>query len=211
MVVIHNADLVNEQRVIVEGHIQPESGFFEVDTPIYEGDLVEVKDPRGGTRTLYAAAVNQFQGGSSMINHTEVKWGPRPNLARVDSPVNQVHHTYNAPVVIINGDQAQVAWDGGTNNRTDQIPPEFVQLAASVAEALELLSREGVVDPEDATIAEEVGRDLLEEMTQSAPEPRKIRSGLATLRGLLATVSGAAGTGLATGSIEELVKLLVTA
>ena len=46
--VIHANGTEDESRFEVEAHVQPESGFFPVDTPIYEGDVVEfIAQPMG--------------------------------------------------------------------------------------------------------------------------------------------------------------------
>lgn len=51
-VIVHDAGEPGERRTTSRGIIQAKSGQFNVDTPIYEGDLVEVADPRGGAMTL---------------------------------------------------------------------------------------------------------------------------------------------------------------
>lgn len=207
VVLIHDAGLASETRIIVEAHIQPELGFFELDTPIYEGDLVEVDDSRGGKRTLYVAVVNMYKT-SSNLKHTEVKWGPQPATHNSPaSPTSQGHHTYNGPVVIINGDQAQVAWNGGSVNRTDNaIAQEFTALAVAVTDALKLVVTGA--DPDEAQVAEDASKEILEELTKKEPERKKVRAGLATLRGILTTVTTAAATGSAGGAIEELMRRL---
>jgi uncharacterized protein (TIGR02391 family) len=68
----------NEQRIDVEAHIQPESGFFPVDTPIFEGDVVEFDDARGGRTRKSVRTVNVYDVGSRAVQHTEVKWGAPP-------------------------------------------------------------------------------------------------------------------------------------
>jgi hypothetical protein len=52
-----------EERLEVRGHIQPDTGFFDVKTPIREGDVVEVADPRGGVRTMSVAQVKIYDAG----------------------------------------------------------------------------------------------------------------------------------------------------
>lgn len=86
--IIHLPATVDETVTEVEALIQSEAGFFEVDTPIYEGDIVDVPDPRkgpGGTerRLVKQVKVNNF--GSPNMHHIEVKWGaaPAPRVAPV--------------------------------------------------------------------------------------------------------------------------------
>lgn len=65
----------------MEAHIQAKAGFFAVDTPIYEGDVVEFLDPRRGTTRKVAATVDvnnptgpSFRG----MQHIHVTWGAAP-------------------------------------------------------------------------------------------------------------------------------------
>ncbi len=81
VVIIHDEGGQDEARREVEAHIQSRSGFFEVETPIYEGDVVELDDPRGGRERRLAAEVrvNQASGRSfDRMAHTQVIWGKAP-------------------------------------------------------------------------------------------------------------------------------------
>lgn len=78
VVIVSKPGTADEERKTVEAMIQSESGFFEVTTPIYEGDLVEIPDPRGGTDVRVAREVKVNDYGSSNIQHTQVKWGKAP-------------------------------------------------------------------------------------------------------------------------------------
>ncbi len=79
-----------EAVVEVQAHIQAEKGFFDVKTPVFEGDLVEVADPRrpeGVERRLVAKVkVNNF--GPTDMQHISVTWG-RATPARV-APVRRL-------------------------------------------------------------------------------------------------------------------------
>lgn len=86
--VIHNAGTEDEERFEAEAHIQAKTGFFAVDTPIYEGDVVEFSDPRGGLAQKVAESVDvnnptgpAFRG----MEHIHVTWGaaPPPRIAPV--------------------------------------------------------------------------------------------------------------------------------
>ena len=55
--VVHAEGTADEKRFCVEAHVQPDSGFVSVDAPIYEGDIVEIKDPHrviGSAGKLFA-------------------------------------------------------------------------------------------------------------------------------------------------------------
>ncbi len=73
-----------ESRREVLGHVQPDTGFFSVDTPIEEGDVVELPDPRvaGAVRRLTVAKVKIYDGFNPRMDHIEVKWGDPPRSAR---------------------------------------------------------------------------------------------------------------------------------
>jgi len=86
--VIHNPGRDDEERFETEAHVQAKTGFFAVDTPIYEGDVVEFPDPRGGLARRLAATVDvnnptgpSFRG----MEHIHVTWGttPPPRVAPV--------------------------------------------------------------------------------------------------------------------------------
>jgi uncharacterized protein (TIGR02391 family) len=86
--VIHDAGTEGEKRFETEAHIQAKAGFFAVDTPIYEGDVVEFPDPRGGLARKIAASVDvNNPAGSAFrgMEHIHVTWGatPPPRIAPV--------------------------------------------------------------------------------------------------------------------------------
>lgn len=75
VVIIHAEGTEDELRHEVEAHIQPQAGVFEVETPIYVGDVVEMDDPRGGRERRLAREVNVAANAPSGMAHTQVKWG----------------------------------------------------------------------------------------------------------------------------------------
>jgi uncharacterized protein (TIGR02391 family) len=85
--IIRNADSEDEQVVEVDAQIQGEKGFFDVDTPIFEGDLVEVADPRRpeGVERRLAAKVKLNNFGPADMQHITVTWGnaPMPRTAPI--------------------------------------------------------------------------------------------------------------------------------
>ncbi|WP_427008261.1 TIGR02391 family protein [Pseudarthrobacter sp. H2] len=78
VVIVSKPGTAEEERKTVTAMIQSGSGFFEVTTPIYDGDLVEIADPRGGTDVRMAAQVKVNDFGPSNLQHTQVKWGKAP-------------------------------------------------------------------------------------------------------------------------------------
>ncbi len=76
--VIRDEGTDSEESFEVEAHIQPERGMFDIETPIFEGDLVEIPDPRrgpDGTERRMAEKVNVYDVPSPTMRHTEVLWG----------------------------------------------------------------------------------------------------------------------------------------
>lgn len=76
--IVRNEGTEDEERLSAEAHVQPESGFFAVDTQIYEGDVVEYADARGGITRVVAADVEVFDEAPPQMQHTRVKWGKAP-------------------------------------------------------------------------------------------------------------------------------------
>lgn len=86
--IIHNPGTDDERAIEADALIQGGSGFFEIDTPIYEGDLVEVPDPRQGPEGIerrLARKVKVNNMGPRHMQHIAVEWGvaPAPRVAPV--------------------------------------------------------------------------------------------------------------------------------
>jgi hypothetical protein len=75
VVIIREPGASSETRVEAQAIVQPNSGMFEVTTPIYEGDIVEVPDPRGGVdrRAVRKVDINQSPFNDS-LDHIEAHW-----------------------------------------------------------------------------------------------------------------------------------------
>jgi uncharacterized protein (TIGR02391 family) len=89
--IIHAAGTDEESAIEADALIQSESGFFEIDTPIYEGDIVVVPDPRRGPdgterRLVEQVKLNNF--GPRDMQHIKVIWGaaPPPRVAPIRRP-----------------------------------------------------------------------------------------------------------------------------
>ena len=79
--IIHLSGTDDERTTEVRAMIQSKSGFFNVDTPIFVGDVVEVPDPRlepGGVERRLAQVVDVNNFGSLHMQHIEVTWGKAP-------------------------------------------------------------------------------------------------------------------------------------
>ena len=91
VVIIHDEGGHDETRTEVEAHIQAKKGLFEVETPIYEGDIVELDDPRGGRDRRLVAEVNihKVPRGNQRMNHIEVVWGKAAPVR--SAPIRRLH------------------------------------------------------------------------------------------------------------------------
>jgi hypothetical protein len=74
---------------------------------------------------------------------------------------------------------------------SEQVAPGFEPLAEAVAEILKQLPAFGL-DPDDQQDAEEAAGEVLGEVTQPRPEPRRVRKMVATLRGFLVPIAASA-------------------
>lgn len=87
--IIHNEGQPDEKRTIAGAEIQRDKAFFELDAPVYEGDIVILgKDPRDGSEVRRLAGnVKHNQGGRgrSRLDHATVEFtsAPVPRVAAV--------------------------------------------------------------------------------------------------------------------------------
>lgn len=195
VVIIHDRGKATEERTETRGIIQGESGQFNIDTPIYEGDFVEADDPRGGKRLLYAEAVKLNGSGRAAglanLAHTSVKWGTPPS--------NRSHSNAQAPVVIVHGNNTQVAFNNGSVSQsqvTKDVPAGFDDLAKAVGEILRRLDELPEADRETASSA---ANELLVEVVRDEPDESTIHRLSAQLKGVLAPVAMGLAKGVGSG------------
>lgn len=198
VVIVHAPGTLDEKRTPSRVQAQAASGFFDIDTPVYEGDVVELDDPRGGTRRMFVTKIDindvRGRGGFRGMSHIQAHWtegAPRPAAAATNT-------TYNAPVVHIHGNHAQLAWDNQSVTQSSgdgaTITAGYENLAEAVTDALEMLAAADDVDPDDVAIAREGAETVLAQVTTPRPDSSIIRKGLAALRGVLSTAANAAAT-----------------
>ena len=197
VVIVHHPDAPDESRTPSRVQHQADSGLFNIDAPVYVGDIIEMPDPRGGVRRMHVTKVDitdvRNQPAFSRMSHINAHWteiAPRPT---------QPATVYNGPVVNVTaGDHAQIAWanQGGVTQQHVQadVTAGYEALAVAVTRALDLLTTTRDVDPEDQDIARDAALQVLDEIVTPTPDRSVIRRGLATMRGLLATASTAAAS-----------------
>jgi hypothetical protein len=208
VVIIHAPGTPEETRTPTRVHHQAEGGFFEVDTPIYIGDMVELPDPRGGVRHMHVTKVDiqDTRDNPSMAHmaHIHAHWTEQPPTAPKPATV------YHGPVVQVTGDHAQIAWgnrDVAQTVRTE-IAPGFDDLARALTATLQLLPNLEM-DDEDRQAATETADELLAQIVQPSPDRSALRRGLAAVRGLIAPALTAGTTAAASAAGRSLIEQLV--
>jgi hypothetical protein len=99
--------------------------------------------------------------------------------------------TYNGPVINIQGDNAQVAWDNRDVEQSNTITPPadiaagFEPLSQAVVRILQEIRISGL-EPEDIAAVEEAGKEILDEVTKEQPEQGRIKRSVTYIKGLLA-------------------------
>jgi hypothetical protein len=201
VVVIHQEPDGSTTRLQVMCLIQATTGFFEVTTAVYEGDSVEVPDPRGGIDTRYVSSVKVNNAPAlGGLSHIAAKWGTPPRAAASAAPTN----IYNGPVIHMSGGTAQLAWgneDVAQSQGDAVIAPGFEDIAAFIVELLERLP-ELKLDEGDLQMAREESTAILTQATKPTPDRARIRRASAVLRGILAPIVLGASSGLTAGALE---------
>lgn len=112
---------------------------------------------------------------------------------------------YNAPVVTIHGDRAQVAWG---NNEVHQatadqreIAPGFEAIAQALASTIQGLVDIALAD-EDRRTAEDAAHEVLDEVTKDHPDRGVIKRGVAVVKGILAPLAVGAQAGISDSARE---------
>lgn len=185
VVIVRDEGTANEVRTPSRAIVQPNSGQFNVDTPIFEGDVIEVPDPRGGIQRLYAAEVRvndvdhdpDFAG----MGHINVKWG----MPRVERQ--------SAPTFHISGGSNQIAW--GNQKVTQQQSIATADLRATL-EALLVSAVDNIADAEDREIVEASAVEAIGAIDAGNPAPRRA---VATIKGVLSDLASGIGRGAGTG------------
>jgi len=200
VVIVHDGGGPAERRTNSRAIIQTVSGIFDLDTPVYEGDLVELDDPRGGKREYHVKAVDitDTNGAAAFdgMSHITAVWGTRPTPHSPAAIASS--HVYNAPVINIQGDRAQVAWGNHTSSQNSgsisTITQGYEEIASVVATALQNL-QSADIDRDDKDMAVESAETVLREVTADEPDSKILRRGLATLKGILGGLVAGASTG----------------
>lgn len=119
------------------------------------------------------------------------------SLPRATTVIN-----YHGPVVTVNGDHSQIAWDNKSvqhsQARRAQIAPGYEKLAQLLADVLASMPSFGLDETDEADLRTSA-EAVLEEVVKPEPDQTVVRRGVTFVKGLLAPI----GAGLSTAATAE--------
>lgn len=195
--IIHKKGEPDESRDPLECQCLANAGYFDIDAPVDEGDHVEIDDPRtGGKMDYYVESVELNRSPIPRIpSYIEAKWG-KPSSEHQPSVV---HHS---TTITVTGDHNTVAAGVGSIALAQHIsqegPPEYRALSASVASILESLAGLDVGDDERAAVLDAVA-PLLHSLEDEAPDPSAVRRLAVGLKNAVAGLAHGVGAGASAG------------
>lgn len=120
-------------------------------------------------------------------------------------------NNYNAPIVTVNGDRAQLAWDADhvtqTQERTEEVAQGYEQLAQIVSTLLNELPNLPL-DEDDRADARDNADVILDEVVKPEPEKSVVKRATTFLKGLLAPIAAGVVTGT-TAEMAEVTRQLI--
>lgn len=204
MVVLHaSADGV-EERHELEAQVQAKKAFFDVDAPVYQGDRMELRDPRGGTRLVWITDVKINQAGgtvSSFMSHIAATFVEKEPAPREIVTNQQIVH---GDAIIVSGDHVNIATRGSSVTQQSPVTAGYEGLAKAVKQALELIDADKSIDPAERITASDASKQILEELTSDEPDQGKLRGSLTVLRGVLVAGANSAAAAVASGLVQQL-------
>ncbi|PWB98190.1 hypothetical protein [Homoserinimonas hongtaonis] len=204
VVVIHNAGQDDEERHELESQVQGSKAFFDVDAPVYDGDVMEVADPRGGTRKLYITHVkiNQAGGGmSSSMSHIAASFSDQPFRPQGRSDSQIIHGN----AIIVSGNHVNIATDNGLiDQSTNTVSPGYEELARTVKDVLDLLEATAGLDEDELVAAQEAAASVLSEIVKPEPDKAVLKKLFPTLRGVLQSAATGGASAAASALIGQL-------
>lgn len=184
--------------VVVKGTVQPNTIFFAVDTPVYEGDKLEWNDPRGDREVAYATQVKVYNQGSASVRHIEVRYSST-------APERGATGSHGGTVINVHGSQnVNIGLGGSTVTQQMSVAPGYEKLANAVSEALAVIERTGGVDPDEVDDARESATLVVQEVAKAAPDEKAIKRALTVVKGVLTSAANAGAGAAASGLIGQL-------
>jgi len=193
VVIIRGLGTDEEARTTVRAMIQAASGFFNLDCPIFDGDSVEVPDPRGGTRLLYVRKVDihDTTGASGLLasmGHIEAHWGTAPSKRPVTPRT-----TFN-----ISGGVNQLAWDNQVVHQSQgvQWPDDLTEVLRKIIEEAPKLK----LDKGDLDILLNDAEAAATSIEAGEPAAAR-RRWLVAIKGVLGDIASGAAQGAGQGAM----------
>lgn len=200
--VIHQKEDGGEERHALEAQVQAKKAFFDIDSPVYEDDQMELDDPRGGIRAVWITDLKLNQAGGqlpSYMSHIAATFSDQKPV--VYTPT--AHQIIHGDAIIISGNNVNVATRGSSVTQ-QPVSAGYEDLARAVKKALELIDADSTIDADERTGANESSSAILEELVKDQPDRAKLRSALAMLRGVLVAGANAAAAATASGLVHQL-------
>lgn len=128
-------------------------------------------------------------------------------------PAATTVNNYHGPVVTVNGDQAQIAWNSDSIDQSqqhEQVAPGYEQLAKLLTDVLANLKTFPLEEAESVEVRT-TANDILEELVKPVPEQSAVRRGVTIIKGLLAPIGvglSKAATDATAESAREIIEAL---
>lgn len=197
VVVIHEG-VRNE----LEAQVQASKAYFNIDAPVYEGDTMELSDPRGGNRTVHITEVKLNQTGGQMgadLAHIAASYSDKAPRA-----VERAQHVHGDQIIINSSHDVNIATRGGTASQTSAVTAGYEELAQKIKQALDLIDATPDLDEDEREVGRDAASLVLEEIVQPEPSARKLKGALAALRGVIGAAASAGAGAAASGLVGQL-------
>jgi uncharacterized protein (TIGR02391 family) len=102
VVIIRHEGTEDETRTEASAVIQTETGFFDLNTHIHQGDIVEIPNQRGGVDRKLAAKVHRNRHGPQ-LQQTQVLWGEAPDAPTVALRRLSIEHLHHEVISAASG------------------------------------------------------------------------------------------------------------
>ena len=175
---------------------------FEVDALVFKGDLLEWDD-RGSRQRGVVTEVEVFDApmASSFMKHISARYSKEV----LGVPRRSAGSTSGGHMIIVNGNNVNVAVDGSTISKQVEVAHGFENLADAVGRALALIEETVGVDPDEVEAARESATHVVEETAKPSPDPGVLKKLLLPLKAVLMSAATAGAGAAATALVSQLV------
>lgn len=208
--VVHRPGTPSESRTTVRAAVLKDTAYFDVNAPVYEGDLIVAPDPRGGERTYVVLDYSSSSGiAVEGLSYGMAKLRDAAKPASPPSAPAPAQTVYNGPVIQVSGGHSNIAWNGATvidQSSTSPVASGYDTIAEAVVNALRVLSEHAqLFDRDEALEATKIANDALHELSEPEPDRRRLAGLFTFLRGVLTSATGSAIGGTIAGIVKGLV------